>query len=233
MFFNRRRTMRKGLLQFALLLAAVVLSTYSVSAAERPSFGALGGFHIAEFSIDPDPTDATLDAIRRFNIGGLVELGLSPNASLQARCMYVQKGARLEDIEEEIDLSATTTIDYITVPVLLKLQVDTARIRPYAVVGPELGFKASAGATLETTADVPRDLLKMVEDELSDQINNELRSFDIALDFGGGIEIPTGRMSILIEALYSLGLRNLADPVEGEEGSAKTRAFLFDIGIRF
>jgi hypothetical protein len=225
--------MRKCLFQFAVLLAATLIATSSVSAAEKPSFGFLGGLHLANLAFNPDPTDANLDFIRRANIGGLVELGLGPNASLQARCMYVPKGAGLEDLTEEFDLRATTFIDYITVPVLLKIQADTAKIRPYAVVGPELGFKIRAGASLTTTASVPGDILNMAEKELSDQIDDYSKSIDVALDFGGGIEIPSGRMSILIEGIYSLGLRNIAIPSEGEDGSAKTRTFLFNIGVRF
>jgi hypothetical protein len=218
---------------FAVLWAAVLISTSSVAAAETPSFGILGGLHLANLAIDPDPTDARLDSIWRANFGGLVELGLSPYASLQARCMYVPKGVGLEDIAEEVDLRATTVIDYVTVPVLLKIQADSEKIRPYAVVGPELGFKIQAGASVTTTSAVPGDILNMLEEDLSRQVNDNLKSTDVALDFGGGIEIPSGRMSFLIEGIYSLGLRNIAIPSEGEDGSAKTRAFLFNIGIRF
>ena len=124
-------------------------------------------------------------------------------------------------------------IDYITVPILLKIQADTAKIRPYAVVGPELGFKVRAGASVATTAYVPGDILNVAEHDLSDQIDDYSKSTDVALNFGGGIEIPSGRMSILIEGIYSLGLRNIAIPSEGEDGSAKTRTFLFNVGIRF
>ncbi len=225
--------MRKCLSMFSVLWAAVLISTSSVSAAETPSFGILGGLHLANLSITPEPTDASLDSIKWANIGGLVELGLTPNASLQARCMYVPKGVELVDLAEEVDLSAEAIIDYVTVPVLLKIQANTAKIRPYVVVGPELGFRIRAGASVATTAVVPGDILNVLEEDLSDQLNNELESIDVALDFGGGIEIPSERMSFLIEGFYSLGLRNIAIPSEGEDGSAKTRTFLFNIGIRF
>lgn len=164
---------------------------------------------------------------------GLVEFGLAPNASLQTRCMYVPKGVELVDLTEEIDLSAKAIIDYVTVPVLLKIQAKAAKTRPYAVVGPELGFKTRAGASVATTAVVPGNVLNMLEKDLSEQLNNELKSIDVALDFGGGIEIPSARMSILFEGIYSLGLRNIAIPSEGDAGSAKTRTFLLNVGIRF
>ena len=225
--------MRKCLFQFAVLLVVTAVSSSSVNAAEKPSFGVLGGLHLANLAIRPDPTDASLDSITRANIGGLVELGLRPNVSFQARCMYVPKGAHLDDLTEEIELGATTVIDYISVPLLLKIQADVGKVRPYAVVGPEIGFKVRAGASLETTASVPADILSMVEEEISDQVSNSVKSTDVALDFGGGIEIPSGRVSIIIEGLYSLGLRSIAIPDEGEDGSAKTRTFLFNVGILF
>jgi hypothetical protein len=225
--------MRKCFSMFVALCTAVLISTSSVAAAERPSFGVLGGVHLANIAIDPDPTDASLNSITRANFGGLVEFDLTPYVSLQARGMYVPKGTSLDDLAEEVDLSATTVIDYITVPLLLKIQAKTGKIRPYAVVGPEIGFKARAGVSLTTTASVPGEILNRLEKELTDQVNNELKSIDVALDFGGGIEIPSGRMSVLVEGIYSLGLRNIAVSSEGDDGSAKTRAFLFNVGIRF
>ena len=225
--------MRKCFFQLSVLWAAVLITTSSVSAAERPSFGALGGLHVANLAVNPDPTDASLDSIRRANIGGFVEFDLGSKISLQARCMYVPKGAALEDVAEEVDLSARTTINYVTVPVLLKIQADTAKVRPYAVLGPEIGFKTSAGASFSTTSSEVREFLSTLESELEDELNNNLKSPDVALDFGGGIEVPSGRMSFLIEGIYSLGLRNIAVVPEGEEGSAKTRTFLLNVGVRF
>jgi hypothetical protein len=214
------------------LLTATMLSTSSASAAEKPSFGVLGGLHLANLAIDPDPTDATLDFMRRANIGGFVELGLARHAALQARCMYVQKGAAFREVIEDVNLRATAVLDYITVPVLVKIHGETAGIRPYAFIGPELGFKTGTGASA-ASADVPGQILNMVEKNLSDQFDDYSKSTDIALDFGGGIEIPAGRVSIPIEGTYSLGLRNIAIPSEGENGSAKTRTFLLNVGVRF
>jgi hypothetical protein len=216
-----------------MILVVVAVCPSTVSAAEKPTFGVVGGLHLANLAIDPDPTDVSLDSLTRANIGGFAEFGLTPTLSLQTRAMYVRKGASLEERDNEVDIRAETTIDYITVPVLLKIQADMAKIRPYAVVGPEIGFKIRSGASLSTTPPVPRDLLDQVEKELSDQVEDNVRSTDVALDFGGGIEIPTRRMSFLVEGIYSLGLRNIATDPEDSEGSAKTRTFLFNVGIRF
>jgi hypothetical protein len=225
--------MRKSWSAFAVLVAAVLVSTSSASAAEIPTFGVLGGIHLANLALDPDPDDVSLDSLARANIGGFAEFGLAPNLSLQARAMYVRKGARLEQRIEEVDLRAETTIDYITVPVLLKIRADTAKIRPYVVVGPEIGFKTRAGASLSTNPPMPMDLVAQVEEELNDQVKDNVSSTDVALDFGGGIEIPARRMSFLVEGIYSLGLRNIATDSEDSEGYAKTRTFLFNVGIRF
>lgn len=225
--------MSRCLFLVAVVFVATVIPTSSAFAAEKPSFGVLGGLHLANLAIRPDPDDVSIDSIWRANVGGFVEFGLHPNVSLQARSMYVPKGARLEEVEDGISVSATTVINYVSVPVLLKLQTDLGKVRPYAVVGPELGFKASAGASLETSAPVPQEILDMVENEIDDQVKNNVKSTDIALDFSGGVEIPSGRLAVLIEGVYSIGLKNIAVPDEGEDGSAKTRAFLFNVGIRF
>lgn len=225
--------MSKYLFQLAGVLAVTLIATPSVSAAERPSFGVLGGLHFANLAIDPDPTDATLDPMRRGDLGGFIELDLARHVALQARCMYVQKGTVLEQVDEGIVLRATAVLDYITVPVLLKVHGEAEKIRPYAVMGAELGFKTGSRASLAASADVPVGILNMVEQALADEVGENSKSTDIALDLGGGIEIPAGRMSVLVEGIYALGLRNIAIPAEGENGSAKTRTFLLNVGVRF
>jgi hypothetical protein len=225
--------MKTRSLHLVVLLTATLISTNSVAAAEPPSFGILGGAHLANLTIQPEPTDAGLDSIWRPHVGGLVELGLTPNFSLQSRGVYVPKGVALVDPSGEVDLRAEIIIDYVAVPVLLKFQADRGRIRPYAVVGPELGFEVRTRASVTASSSVPEEIVNIVEDELTHLVDNNSKKTDVALDIGGGVEIPSGRMSILIEGIYSLGLRNIAIPAEGEEGSAKTRTLMFSLGIRF
>ena len=60
------------------------------------------------------------------------------------------------------------------------------------------------------------------------------RSWDFAVCLGGGVEIPAGRVSLLAEGLYSIGLRNIAvDVPGGNVTDVKTRTFLANFGIRF
>lgn len=225
--------MRESWSAFALVLVIGAFSTSNGSAAETPTFGVLGGLHFTNLAINPDPTDVSLDYLTRMNIGGFAEFELTPTMSIQARAMYVRKGAGLEERIETVDLRAETTIDYITVPVLLKIQVDKAKFRPYAVVGPEIGFKTRSRASLSTSPTISRDLVDPIEKELSDQVEENVRSTDVALDFGGGIEIPSRRMVFLVEGIYSLGLLNIDSDPADNDGHVKTRAFLLSVGVRF
>jgi hypothetical protein len=222
--------MRKSWSAFAILMVAVAFGPSTVSAAEKPTFGVVGGLHLTNLAIDPEPTDVGLDSLTRANIGGFAEFDIAPNLLFQARAMYVRKGARLEERVEDVGIRAETTIDYITVPALLKIRPDTAKIRPYALVGPELGFKTGSRASLSTDPPMPMDLVGQVEEELNQQVKDNVSSIDVALDFGGGIEFPARGMSFLVEGIYSLGLRNI--DTDGE-GHAKTKTFLFNVGIRF
>ena len=71
--------MRKSWSAFAMLMAAVAVSTSTVWAAEKPTFGVVGGLHLTNLAIDPDPTDVSLDSLTRANIGGFAEFALGQN----------------------------------------------------------------------------------------------------------------------------------------------------------
>jgi hypothetical protein len=58
-----------------------------------------------------------------------------------------------------------------------------------------------------------------------------LKSSDFGLNFGGGLRISIGaRAAISLDARYSLGLANILD---SDEGSIKTRNFFIIIGFSF
>ncbi len=219
--------MRKSLFILSILLVAVLHSVSVAWAVEPPRVGLLGGFHLSNLDLDPDPADTDNSFLTRAHIGGLAEFELSPVLSFQARGMYVQKGAVLEgDLGNLIGIGETV-IDYITVPLLLKFSTDVSNVRPYVVVGPEIGFKTRAKATITDATVLDAG------EEFSIDLGDEVRSTDVALDFGGGVEIPYKRVVFLLEGIYSLGLKNISVDSEEGDGEASTRTLLFSVGVRF
>lgn len=185
-------------------------------------YGILGGPNLSTIVWSPEP-DAKLSTRIRGNVGAFAEFVLSRNLSLEARGMFVQKGVEAGQVAGIID-GAVFSADYLTFPVLLKVKPDFSNWRPYLAVGPELGLRTGAKAVVYRGS---------TEDTIGD-FEDDIASTDFALDFGGGAEIPAGRVSVVIEGLYSLGLKNTdAARDAGAPQSVKTRTFMINAGLRF
>lgn len=204
------------------MVTMVAFSASSAAAAEDDlRLGVLGGFNFTTAAVSPaQPYDVS--ARNRPNVGGFVEYAMTPSLSLEARGMHVQKGEKA-DFGPNQFLRGTISIDYLSFPVLLKVKANRRSWRPYLAVGAELAFKTKAKAVLEASG------LKQEDADFDDGV----RSTDFALDFGGGVEIPSGPISFRIEGLYSLGLLNLVAIPDDEIESVKTRTFLVNVGIGF
>ena len=182
--------------------------------------GFLGGFNISSVGFNPEQS-YDLSARNRANLGAFAEFAVTPNLLIETRGMYVQKGVKASSSEERF--TANISANYLTFPLLLKVKANRANWKPYFVVGGELGFKTSSGASLFAYG----------QEEQDEDFNDGVKSTDFALDFGGGIEVPGKRVSFLIEGIYSLGLMNLVEVLDPDVTSAKTRTFLVNVGVRF
>lgn len=220
--------MKKNASALLILFVALLLTTSSAWAAERPTFGLLGGLSLGSIAFDPDRPPVRRSFSAGGGIGAFAEFDLSPTLALQARGMYVQKGVNLSGALGDGIRGGYFNADYFTVPLLLMYKPDLPRVRPYVMVGPEIGFKTSVSASVTDAV-----FLSPGEDMAVDDFEENIDATDFALDFGAGLEIPSRHVAVLIEAMYSWGLKNVdATPEVGESG-VKTRTFLVNVGVRF
>lgn len=49
--------------------------------------------------------------------------------------------------------------------------------------------------------------------------------------FGGGLEVPLGRLTMQLDARYNLGLSNLYGGIDASQVSLKNRGWSFMVGI--
>jgi hypothetical protein len=212
--------MNKTPLWARLAIAAALVVTSTAEAQDGIHVGIFGGPNFAAVSFDPDAMFST-SARARAHVGGFVEIGLTPFLSLEGRGIYNQKGVDADDVHGRFN--AQVTVDYLSFPVLLKVELGSAVWKPYFLVGPEIGFKTNAKTLLRSgTAEV--------DDPFFD---DNIESTDFALDFGGGIDFPAERFSFLVEVVFSLGLTNIVVTPNADMASAKTRTLLIHFGIRF
>ena len=202
------------------LLALTLADPSGARADDRKlRFGVLGGASFTNVAIEPETIFGTSGATSGHG-GVLLSLNVSAPVSFEARLLWEPRSVELSDVSS----AGQARVDYVGIPLLIRIAPGRARVRPVFLSGPELLIKT--GARLMATVDgVP------IEDE---GFEDQVRATDVALDVGAGAEIAVGRASLILEALYSHGLRNVAVPQSGGNVDvARTRAFRLSGCIRF
>lgn len=124
-----------------------------------------------------------------------------------------------------VDVHATSSIDYLTIPALLKIKFGNSTVKPFLLAGPDLGIKLSAESKVEVNGTITEE----------EDLDDEVESLDFAIAFGGGFEFPASNVSFFVQGLYSLGLTDIAKETNEEDdpGKVTTRGIIILAGIRF
>lgn len=134
-----------------------------------------------------------------FGSGGLIGFGLE--------ALYAQRGAESDDAAATAD----TKLDYIDVPVYLKIRIPSPAIKPFVYAGPQVSYEArcrtGAGVSCGNYAASGRS------------------RWDYAGVIGGGIRFG-GSTGIGIEGRYVYGLKDLKPSTVTSGSSYKNRSFL-------
>lgn len=147
---------------------------------------------------------------------------LSGNLGLQIGAGYTEKGG-----EGDIDGgTGTLRLDYIDVPVLLRLGIPSAGpLAAHGYLGAALGFESKCeveGSEGGVSFTVDCDTF---EGEF------ERKSVDVGLVGGLGIDYEIGaQMSLVLDLLYNLGLTDVHD-TDAPDESVKNRTFLIRAGL--
>lgn len=196
------------------LLAMLLTLFISLPVYAQGNFGVLGGWSLTNASIDPDQG---LDWKTR-KVGGfgvVLDYSVTDFITLHLEPMLLGKGPKAADGEKKVEFGLV----YIEIPVMVKYRIDNNIIKPYLMAGPTIGFLQAAK-------------LKVTMGSWDD-LKDDLKSIDLGLGFGAGLDLPIGNNSIFVEARYSLGLMNIADKAEGPYSDIKTRGIQIFAGITF
>jgi len=195
----------------ALCVGLVLACVPAVSAEDRVYFGALGGASFTHLAWTPEDEDVERSNWTRPAAGAFAGLELGDIVCLEARVFWLRKGAQMQVSGDP--RQGRAFVEQIAVPVL---------VRAFLVAGPELAFKRQARLWTERGGVRTDD----------DDFDSTVASTDVALDIGAGVEIPAGGVSLVLEGLYSHGLKDIADDPDDEE-VVKTRTLYVTAGVRF
>ena len=193
-------------------------SIFSLQAQFR--VGVQTGVNLGSFTLpDNFSSNATRKINTGFTIGGIGEFALSNTLFLLTEPNYVQKGFKTEITDATGTAKSTESINYLDIPVFVKVKFLVSDFQPFIQAGPNFGFllNASEDAILPNGQSLP---------SLNTKTN--YKSYDVSIDFGAGLEYrmqPT--ISIYSSFRYSLGITNVYD---FPSGSGETRDIRIYIG---
>lgn len=203
--------MKRLLIVSLAVLCAAALLPQTLSA----GIGIKGGYALSKFTTAPV---GGIFSNLPSPVGGIFfSLGLGPLA-IQPEVLYVRMGGKIEILEDSLE----ERLEYIQVPVLLKLNVIPAGpLRPFIYAGGYGAYLLKANEV--TSIDGATDKLDVTEN---------YEKYDYGVIGGAGLTFKLPGISVSVEGRYNYGLKNIkALPGEGE--SIKNRSMMVLVGLGF
>jgi hypothetical protein len=195
--------MKRNVLIIAALLTG--FASFAQAWTSEFQFGARGGANFATVAGDDYESP---DSRTSFYAGLVAEAPLSDRLSLQPEVFYSGQGFDITDEENAVD--AEFQVDYIQVPVLLKVYlVDGINIH----AGPQFGFKINEEVDFDPN-----------EDE-GDFDTDSIKDFDFQLASGVEYKFPGG---FFIQGRYTYGFSEMI-----EDSDVHNSVFSAGIGVMF
>lgn len=185
------------------LFVTTVIAVMSLAAisAQEVKFGAKAGINLA--TLQPELTDTRTS----FHLGGMAEIALTEEFSVQPELLYSGYGAKDQN---DSDNNEIFKVDYLTLPVLAKYYVVDALSLE---AGPQLGFLLSS---------------KQEDNGETDDLKDVTKSLDFGFAFGAGYKFDNG---INLGVRYYLG--SDVNDIDEDTEEFKNRVFQISVGYFF
>ena len=208
-----------------LFTTALTIGAGTVDAQEgietRTRVGVIAGLNVANFGGDDTPEDLKS---RTALLGGLSLVRARPGAlGFEIDALYSMKGAKSTGVFEGVRSEAVFKLSYIELPLLARVEIPTAGgVRPHLVLGPSLALRVGCGAELSSRG----ASLTVKCEEFQESLDIDLKSFDLGVTAGGGIDFAAGRHTFTVGARYTYGLISIA-----KNDDTKNRAIQLVLGL--
>jgi len=221
-----------------LLSVLVALSAAELSA--QISLGIRGGLNLSKWSLNDEAKKEIegfdLENINALLLGALVEIRLSNNLAIQPEVNFIQKGSRLVAVETApvpIKVEGTTTLNYVEVPLLLKVGTGFGVGRFDVLLGPSFGYALSGKRKFKATVAGQTE----TETENVDFDEDDIARTDVGAQVGASLGLGLGSSArLFVDGRYLLGFSNLDQHEHtggGDEPTIRNRGIALTAGIIF
>lgn len=227
----------------SLLLSVSVAGTLSaqmgLGAASRVTYGVILGANAASvsetFQAIKDLAGAAVSTKRRVGLNGgiYINASLLGGVSLQPEAHYSQTGVTY-DVKalgnNPTTGSASLKMDYVEVPVLLRLDLGkkASHLHPFVYAGAGGAFRISCeiGSTVNTTT-----VKKACTENTTSTSKDPIEKYDVSAIGGGGFSISGFGRSYSLSGRYTRGLSKITTETTG--AAPKNSVFSVQLGIGF
>lgn len=219
--------MRKAsILLLALLLGGVTAGDTQAQVAIK------GGYDLTNFFGDGISTDNRGElgfggSFGLFNVGPVI---------VSAEAFYRQKGAKnVNEFNEQVftEGSAEIGIDYVEIPVMLRVNLPTlgSRVVPYLNAGPAFAWRIDCGITFTAASQTAE---RKCDDLAEENLEETIRDYEQGVVLGGGLDfaVSGGTAAINLDARVTQGLSRINQEADGTV-NVKNRVFSLMLGYSF
>jgi len=201
--------MKKYLFGFV-FVTMVIFFVYPIHAQVSIKKGFRAGLNIADLSGKDVQNSETFKTV---NAGLFFKVSLLNLVALQPEINYTQRGA----IFKEGGITNTVKLDYLEIPVLLKINVPFLGILPTNIFGgPAVSFNMRAKVKSEGTGSA-----------FQVDIKDDIKDVELSTVFGIGLEFGM----LILDARYTFGAGTIDDSSENLD--IKNRVISFNAGLIF
>lgn len=193
------------------------------------------GVTIANASIDDNRDYAGQSSLIGLTGGLGINFALTSDEflSVQPEILYAQKGWSAESTGGIPNYDGTYRLNYLEIPVLLKINFGGETVRAYVNAGPSFGYllggRINANVNLlgliGTDIDEPLEFTETPDPTRLNQLDANRTEF--GLNFGGGAGYSFGGRVLFVDVRYNMGLTDYNRAFE-----SKNRVFAFTIGLQ-
>lgn len=206
--------MKKLILGLA-VTASTLAFAQQTNSSSPVSFGVKGGMNVSSLSKNNGLDDQKSKI--GFNAGVFANIPVASSFSIQPEVLYSQYGEKNEYTAFGTKYSASTKLDYITVPVMFQYN---ALPNLYLEAGPEFGFMVSAKNKFKNESNG--------NSSTSDNYKDNLNTFNFGIGIGAGYYFT---QNLGITARYVAGLTDIAK--DRPSGSDAIRNNVFQVGLAY
>jgi hypothetical protein len=181
-------------------------------------FGVRAGVNLADVNgkSEGESTNEFSKMIAGLNLGATADINLNDNFYFQPGLSYSGKGFRLKRSVDFLNIDATTTLNYLEVPLNFGYKAGSFHI----FAGPYVAFALSGKIKVGDES----EKIKFGNNEEEDY----LKGTDVGLNVGLGYQIK----NFMISAQYGLGFTNLV--INGDsDNTARNQVIGFSLGYEF